>query len=148
MKLDDIIRCIGINPLYVNSDNQLEILKKYNGGLNLWNGGICNAYIYIPWSKELEAIANKHGDMYPFECCSVHGGITYGSADGYNISDWHCPYSKVCTIEEYTSKYIVVGWDTNHYNDNRDSWTYRSVIAENEKLAKQILDIINKELGV
>lgn len=28
MKLDDIIRCIGINPHYVNSNSQLEILKK------------------------------------------------------------------------------------------------------------------------
>lgn len=148
MKLDDIIRCIGVNPRYVNSDSQLEILKKHTGGLNLWDGGICNAYIYIPWSKEVEDIANKHGYMYPFDCCSVHGGITYAFTDCYNISDWHCPYSKICTIEEYTSKYIVIGWDTNHYNDNRDSWTYRSVIAENEQLAKQILDIINKELGV
>ena len=147
MKLEDIIRCIGLNPFYVNSKEQVNLIKSSFNGINPYNGGICNAYIYIPWSKEVEAIANKHGDMYPFEDCSVHGGITYGSADGYNISEWHCPYSKVCTLEEYTSKWIVVGWDTNHYDDTRDKWTYRSVIEENEHLAQQILDIINKELN-
>ena len=148
MKLEDIIRCIGVNPFYVNSNEQVKLLASKFGGVNPYTGGICNAYIYIPWSEEIKTIADKHGDMYPFEDCSVHGGITYGSSEGHAISDWHCPYSKVCTIEEYTSKYIVVGWDTNHYDDNRDKWTYRTVIEENECLAKQILDIINKELGV
>lgn len=148
MKLKNIIRCIGINPHYVNSESQREQLKKLNGGRDLYEGGIANAYIYIPWSKEVEAIANRHGDIYPFDDCSVHGGVTYGSADGYNISEWHCPYNKVCTLEEYTSKWIVLGWDTNHCSDRPDSWTYQSIIAENEKLARQILDIINKELGV
>ena len=148
MKLEDIVRCIGLNPLYVNSKEQLDLIKSRLGGINPFDGGICNAYIYIPWSEKVETIANRHGFIYPFDDCSVYGGITYGSANCHNISEWHCPYSKVCTLEEYTSKWIVVGWDTNHYNDNRDKWTYRTVIEENECLAKQILDIINKELGV
>lgn len=146
MKLEDMIRCVGINPYYVNSDCQRNDLKKANGGRDLYTGGIANAYIYIPYSEKLEKISSD-GESYPFECCSVHGGITYGGiADG--ISEYHCPYSGVISNDKYDAKYIVVGWDTNHFNDTPNSWTYRSIIAENERLAKQILDIINKELGV
>lgn len=28
MKLEDIIRCVGINPYYANSDSQIELLKE------------------------------------------------------------------------------------------------------------------------
>lgn len=145
MKLKDIIRCIGINPHYVNSESQREELKKLNGGRDLYTGGIANAYIYIPYSEELNKILYNE-EMYPFESrCSVHGGITYGGiADG--ISKYHCPYSGVISNDKYNTKYVVVGWDTNHYNDTPDSWTYQSIIAENEKLARQILDIINKRI--
>lgn len=145
MKLKNIIRCIGINPHYVNNI-QRERLKKLHGGID-FKGGIANGYIYIPYSEELEKVLSNE-ETYPFECrCYVHGGITYGGiTDG--ISEYHCPYSGVISDNKYDAKYIVVGWDTNHYNDTPDSWTYQSVIAENEKLARQILDIINKELGV
>lgn len=146
MKLKELIRCIGINPHYINSDSQREQLKKLNGGIDLYEGGIANAYVYIPYSEELEKVLS-YKEIYLFECrCSVHGGITYSDIrDG--ISKYHCPYSSVISDDKYDAKYIVVGWDTNHCNDTPDSWTYRSIIAENEKLAKQILDIINKELN-
>ena len=147
MKIEDIIRCICVNPFYVNSDSQHEALTKVHG-FDLYIGGIANAYIYIPYSKEIERISNLNSDMYPFECCHVHGGVTYGSVVEGIPSQFHCPYSKVLTEKEWTSKYIVLGWDTNHYNDTPDRWTYRSIIEENEQLANQILEIINKELGV
>ena len=147
MKLENIIRCVGVNPHYVNSNSQREaIVKAY--GANVYNGGIANAYIYIPYSKELDKLVKNLGGMYPFEMqCYVHGGITYGgTCDG--ISEWHCPYSGVLTPDKYDAKYIVVGWDTNHYDDTPDRWTYRTIIEENEDLATQILKIINERLGV
>lgn len=146
MKLKEIIRCIDINPYYVNSDSQREQLKMLNGGRDLYDGGIANAYIYIPYSEELEKVLSNE-EMYPFEYrCSVHGGITYGGTiDG--ISKYHCPYSGVISNDKYNAKYIVVGWDTNHSDDTPESWTYQSIISENEKLARQILDVINKELN-
>lgn len=145
MKIEDIIRCVGVNPHYVNSDSQREALVKVYG-TDLYTGGMANAYIYIPYSKELDKLVKTLGGMYPFEeNCGVHGGITYGGTiDG--ISKWHCPYSGVISADKYDAKYIVVGWDTNHYDDTPDRWTYRSIIEENEQLANQILEIINKEL--
>lgn len=147
MKLEDIIRCIGVNPYYVNSESQRKALAEVHG-IDCYNGGIANAYIYIPYSEELNKLVETLGGMYPFEeQCAVHGGITYGGvADG--ISKWHCPYSGVISSDKYYAKYIVVGWDTNHYDDTPDRWTYRTIIDENENLAKKILDIINERLGV
>ena len=133
MKLEDIIRCVGINPLY-NAKNGDEY-------------GMCNGYIYIPWSEEVSKIAIEGEELYPFEFrVSVHGGLTYGDVGPYAISDSHCPYSKILSLEEYTKKYIVVGWDTNHLDDNDTKWNYRTVIAENESLAEQILEVINARL--
>lgn len=145
MKIEDIIRCTGINPFYVNSDSQRKALAEVHK-IDAYTGGIANAYVYIPYSKEIEKISNLNSDMYPFECCRVHGGVTYGSVVEGIPPQFHCPYSKVLTEEEWTAKYIVVGWDTNHYNDTPDKWTYKTLIEENEQLANQILEIINKEL--
>lgn len=148
MKLKELIRCVGINPHYVNSDCQREQLARLNGGCDLYTGGMANAYVYIPYSEEVNDIVNKLGGMYPFdEQCGVHGGITYGGiCDG--ISKYHCPYSGVISSDKYDVKYIVVGWDTNHYNDTPDMWSYREIIEENEQLAQQILNVINKNLNV
>lgn len=150
MKLKDIIRCIGINPYHPTTKEMKEKIDKFFGlsAYSAYDGGIANAYVYIPYSDEIERISNLNSDIYPFECCSVHGGVTYGGVVEGIPPQFHCSYSKVLTEEEWTAKYIVVGWDTNHFNDTWDKWTYKTLIEENEQLAKQILDIINKELGV
>lgn len=148
MKLEDIIRCTGVNPFHPATKEMKEKIDKFLGmsTYSAYNGGIANAYVYIPYSEEIERIGNLNSYMYPFDRCDVHGGVTYGGVAKYIPPQFHCPYSKVLTEEEWNSKYIVVGWDTNHCDDTWDKWTYKTLIDENEQLANQILEIINKEL--
>lgn len=137
IKLKDLVRCIGNNPLYKN--------HRISGK----ECGVCNAYIYIPYSQELAKIAINDNDYYPFESqVGVHGGITYGDKEPCTISEFHCPYNRVLNNDEYTKEYICVGWDTNHLDDNDDKWNYRTVIEENERLAEQLVEVINKRLNL
>lgn len=105
---------------------------------------MANAYIYIPYSEELNEFINNPVNEYLLTNGSdVHGGITYFNIE-YGIAKCHCPYSGVISTDKWDAKYIVIGWDTNHSTDTHDKWTYRSIIKENEHFAKQILNIINE----
>ena len=137
IKLEDLVRCVGNNPLYKNH------------GISGIEYGMCNGYIYIPYSQELAKIAMNDSDYYPFESqLNAHGGITYGNIEPCNIAKYHCPYNRVLDKDEYTKEYICIGWDTNHLDDNDDKWNYHTVIEENERLAKQLVKVINQRLSL
>lgn len=147
MKLDDIIRCVGINFHHIYNSTHEEIINNYYGykASDIYRGGIANGYVYIPYSENIEDIAIKCGTFYFFEICNVHGGVTFSRCNK-GIIEHHCPYSRVLTPDEWNAKYLVIGWDTNHYDDTSEKWTYKAIIEENEKLAKQIVELINKHL--
>ena len=146
MKLKDIIRCVGINPQYVNSDSQRRALDSYYRCNNMYRGGMANAYVYIPYTEEVKALFDDSPQCFA-DSFNVHGGIDFINIVT-KISDYHCPYSAILTDEQYNSKYVLLGWDTNHCDDNPDSWTYKTIIEENERLARQVLKAINDNKNI
>uniref|UniRef100_A0A6M3M5A3 Uncharacterized protein n=1 Tax=viral metagenome TaxID=1070528 RepID=A0A6M3M5A3_9ZZZZ len=97
-------------------------------GTTRMNLGWGNGYVVIPKGHKL------HGKSYDeihnlIPSLRVNGGLTF-SKDANNL-DWD-------ELPENSKDGWVVGFDTAHYGDTFERWSKENVIAEAEKLKKQL----------
>lgn len=94
--------------------------------------GQFNGYIAIPieiWNKiKLEPYNDFESiyDLVPDFGIDAHGGWTYGkSFENFNTDDTFIPLVDVRKID--TTNYIIIGFDTCHFEDNYNNWSAKTV---------------------
>lgn len=68
---------------------------------------------------------------------SVHGGITYDRHIGDNFDLPIIPLTAI-PDPETLKKFRVIGFDTLHYGDTKEEWTFEKTKAETLRLKEQI----------
>lgn len=96
-----------------------------------YNFGEGNGYVVLdkdhPWS-------GLDYDDIPVE---VHGGLTYGQF----VDEIHIDWSEGNITKEDIGKYII-GFDTGHYGDNRETWPLERVESETMYLMQQCINVM------
>lgn len=92
-------------------------MRRHSSSMFVYHGGWGNGYVCLTrlhdWFKKDYDDINEH--VY------IHGGLTFSEYD-----------------EE--EDLWVIGFDTNHYDDNDIVWHYNAVVAETKRLEKQCAD--------
>jgi len=106
-----------------------------------------NGYILIPNDHPFYGI--NCNEIYNISDISIHGGLTFSSEfDSDNFLKWvnAREIDGDITLDNYIkfNNYWIIGFDTNHYNDNSSNCTKEYVLSETLSLFEQCLcDSIN-----
>lgn len=111
----------------------------------MFDFGYGNGYVLIPkghpfYGKHYDEIdSTNEWKIY------VHGGLTY--SEYFNSDDFlewikDREFCGDVNLENYKdlNGYWIIGFDTNHYNDNKQNCSKEYVIGETEDLLEQCLD--------
>ncbi len=102
------------------------------------DGGLYNGY--VAFDNQL-----PYNDLD--QIISIHGGITFD--DNINFLNRPLTIIPITRIPEFTESkctYRVVGFDTQHFGDTKDTWTFEQTKAETLYLKKQIENLIMKDI--
>jgi hypothetical protein len=119
-------------------------LTKYLSSYNLYSKfltfGWGNGYILLPPNHPLYEI--EYGSI---DNIKIHGGLTYGQFfNSESFLKWteNLEIGGDLTRENFEkfNNYWIIGFDTNHYGDNDETWTKEYVISQSEYLMEQCLD--------
>ena len=123
---------VGRSPWY-NTPKQ-----DFLGLMSEWNG-------YVAIEKDLDPADcdyDKLNDLLRGDC--PYGGVTFAEF-GYNI-----PKEVLNNYEQDNDlininwdDYVIYGFDTLHYGDNRDMWPKDKVFFEAERFEQNLINIIN-----
>jgi hypothetical protein len=81
------------------------------------------------WGNGYVVLPNDHpfyGAHYDIIPVSVHGGLTYARHEDNGHDGW------------------CVGFDTVHFGDTAEKWTYNAVLEEAQSLMQQLIDLRDK----
>lgn len=112
--------------------------QDFLGLMSEWNG-------YVAVEKDLDPADcdyDKLNDLLGDDC--PHGGVTFAEF-GYNI-----PKEVLNNYEQDNDlininwdDYVIYGFDTLHYGDNRDMWPKDKVFFEAEYFEQNLINLIN-----
>lgn len=118
--LNDISSIRPINPEFFGTHNGYVILD-HNHPLS--------------WMHYNDIYENGLYEKYNIE---VHGGITF--ADQLSIFKHSTDLSKTPELLDYQD-YWVIGFDTQHADDNAEKWNAESTLKETDAFAEQLMKI-------
>ncbi len=123
---------VGRSPWY-NAPKQ-----DFLGFMSEWNGYVAIEKDLDPADCDYDKLNNLLGGDYP------HGGVTFAEF-GYNI-----PKEVLNNYEQDNDlininwdDYVIYGFDTLHYGDNRDMWPKDKVFFEAEYFEQNLINLIN-----
>lgn len=123
----------GIYTLVVENHMKSNVIPGYHMDFG-WGMG----YVLIPHNHPFYG---KHYDSVPIR---VHGGLTFG--DTFN-SEYFIKWIKnrdfygdvnISNFEKFNN-YWMIGFDTNHYDDNSHNCSFDYVMNETESMLEQCL---------
>lgn len=98
--------------------------------------GTHNGYVILDRNHPISGMYYSDIDeKYDIE---VHGGITF--ADQLSIFKHSTDLSKTPELLDYQD-YWVIGFDTQHADDNPEKWNAESTLKETERFAEQLMKI-------
>ena len=123
---------VGRSPWY-NTPKQ-----DFLGLMSEWNGYVAIEKDLDPADCDYDKLNDLLGGDYP------HGGVTFAEF-GYNI-----PKEVLNNYEQDNDlininwdDYVIYGFDTLHYGDNRDMWPKDKVFFEAEYFEQNLINLIN-----
>ena len=123
-------------------DSHLKGLREFRESLSsnyLFEFGWGNGYVLLPSNHPF------YGKDYEVIDVDIHGGLTFGKTfDSGHFLEWIKGREVLgdVTRENYNKfdGYWIIGFDTNHFNDNMIKCTKDYVISETDSLLEQCLD--------
>lgn len=129
-----VIAFLKWNPAHHRiNDNPLNIGGEYNG--------------YVAFDAELpisyQGSMNWQEDNVLDNLVTVHGGITFDRPMSDLMEE---PIIPITAIPEpkVLKTFRVVGFDTLHYGDTKNNWTFEATKQETLELMKQIEDLCSR----
>jgi hypothetical protein len=109
-------------------NNDFIVCVRENTWMSFTQHGWGNGYVILPKTSKLANIGYDELN----EKIDVHGGLTYSEeVCEKDLEDFNLPESNLGDW--------IVGFDTAHFGDNQDKWTYENVLEETERLKRQLL---------
>ena len=118
------------------------------------NIGRYNGYIAIPmemWERmrtelDPESYYSCEYDRVPTSIDEPHGGWTYGAQEeDFSIDDRWIPLLDIRKVN--TINYMIIGFDTCHFNDNYKIWTAKTVREEVFRVYESVQDYIKRNFN-